>query len=51
MKENPKVSIDEIKTELQVTDRTIARYISEMKEGKVIDRIGPDNGGEWKVLI
>ena len=49
--ENPKISIDEMRIELDVTDRTNARYISELKEYKVIERIGPDNGGSWKILL
>lgn len=49
--DNPKVSIGEMTIELDVTDRTIARYISELKEHKVIDRIGPYNGGLWKILL
>ena len=49
--DNPKVSIDEMRIKLDVTDRTIARYISELKEHKIIDRIGPDNGGSWKILL
>ena len=49
--ENPKISIDEMRIALDVTDRTIARYISELKNHKVIDRIGPDNGGSWKILL
>lgn len=49
--DNPKVSIDEMRTELDVTDRTIARYISELKEHEIIVRIGPDNGGLWKILL
>ena len=48
---NPQVSIDEMRIALDVTDRTIARYISELKENKVIERIGPDNGGFWKILL
>ena len=32
-----------------VTDRTIARYISELKENGIIERKGPDNGGKWKI--
>lgn len=35
---------------LDVTDRTIARYISELKNKGIIERKGPDNGGEWKIL-
>lgn len=49
--ENPYISIYEMKTELHVTDRTVARYISDLKENKIIERVGPDNGGFWKILI
>ena len=49
--ENPKISIDETRMALDVTDRTITRYISELKNYKVIERIGPDNGGFWKILL
>lgn len=31
---------------LDVTDRTIARYISELKDKGIIERKGPENGGE-----
>jgi predicted HTH transcriptional regulator len=49
--ENPQISIDELRIAMGVTDRTIARYISELKNHKIIDRVGPDNGGSWSVLI
>ena len=49
--DNPQISIDEMRVSLNVTDRTVARYISELKENKVIERIGPDNGGVWKIRI
>ena len=45
--ENPNISIDELRIALDVTDRTIARYISELKDKGIIERKGPDNGGEW----
>ena len=48
---NPQVSIDEMRIALDVTDRTIARYIYDLKENKVKERIGPDNGGFWKILL
>ena len=47
--ENPNISIDELRIALDVTDRTIARYISELKDKDIIERKGPDNGGEWKI--
>ena len=45
--EKPNISIDELRIALDVTDRTIARYISELKDKGIIERKGPDNGGEW----
>lgn len=48
--ENPSISIDELRLVLDVTDRTIARYISELKNKGIIERKGPDNGGKWKIL-
>ena len=47
---HPNLSIDELRVDLDVTDRTIARYISELKNKGIIERKGPDNGGEWKIL-
>lgn len=49
--ENPQISIDEMRIALGVTDRTIARYISELKSYKVINRVEPDNGGRWEILL
>jgi predicted HTH transcriptional regulator len=49
--DNPQISIDDMRKALDVTDRTIARYISDLKAFKIIDRVGPDNGGSWKVLL
>jgi predicted HTH transcriptional regulator len=51
MIDNPQISIDDMRKALDVTDRTIARYISDLKKFKIIDRVGPDNGGSWKVLL
>ncbi len=48
--ENPSISFDELRRALGVTDRTIARYISELKDKGIIERKGPDNGGEWKII-
>lgn len=47
--ENPNISIDELRIALDVTDRRIARYISELKDKGIIERKGPDNGGKWKI--
>ncbi len=49
--ENPQISIDEMRKTMDVTDRTIARYISDLKEHNIIERVGPNNGGLWKILL
>lgn len=51
MSDNPKISADEMKNELELTNRTVEKYISDMKSRKIIDRLGPDKGGSWKVLL
>ena len=48
--EKPNISIDELRIALDVTDRTIARYISELKNKGIIERKGPDNGGKWEIM-
>ncbi len=49
--ENPHISIDEMRKTMDVTDRTIARYISDLTEHDIIERVGPDNVGLWKILL
>jgi predicted HTH transcriptional regulator len=51
MIDDPQISIDDMRKALDVTDRTIARYISDLKVLKIIDRVGPDKGGSWKGMI
>ena len=47
--ENPNISIDKLRIALGVTDRTIARYIAELKAKGIIERKCPDNGGKWEI--
>lgn len=49
--ENPNVSIEELRIALNVTDRTVASYLAELKNKDIIERNGPDNGGEWKITL
>lgn len=44
------ISIETIAEKLDVHKRTILRDIDELKKNLVIERIGGDFGGEWKVL-
>ena len=47
---NPYVSQNDIAKVIGVTPRTIARNINALR-GKYLNRIGPDKGGFWEVLL
>jgi ATP-dependent DNA helicase RecG len=47
--ENPKISANAMAEKLQMTSRQVERLLAEMKRKKIIERIGPNKGGEWKV--
>ena len=50
MDKDSRISIETIAEKLDVHKRTILRDIDELKKDLVIERIGGDFGGEWKVL-
>jgi len=46
----PHVTIDKLSASLNTTTRTIERNLKYLKAKNLIERIGPDKGGYWKVL-
>lgn len=48
--ENSTISAKQLAERLNTTDRTIEREIKKMKESKIIERIGGDRGGFWKII-
>jgi len=48
--ENPSVTIVEMEHSIGLTQRTIERALSKLKKTGKIRRIGPDKGGQWKVI-
>jgi ATP-dependent DNA helicase RecG len=50
IEQNNIVSAKEISMLLQVTDRTIEREIQKMRKMAIIERVGGDKGGYWKIL-
>jgi predicted HTH transcriptional regulator len=44
------VSLDTMSNQLDVSTKTVWRDITELKEQGVLERIGDDFSGEWKVL-
>ena len=50
IKENPYISVASIASECGVSSKTARNMIDELRENNMLVRIGPDNGGYWKVL-
>lgn len=51
MNKDSHIKVESIAEKLDVHKRTILRDIEELKKNLVIERIGGDFGGEWKVLM
>jgi len=49
--DNPKTTIDEISTLINKSPSAVGRAIRKLKEQGKLDRIGPDKGGYWEVLV
>ena len=50
LKKNPKITAQELSTELKKSTRTIERNIRELREKNIISRVGSDKTGFWKIL-
>lgn len=50
MRKNPKVTLAEMVTELEISRSAIQKHIFRLKETELVERIGPDKGGEWRVV-
>jgi len=50
IKKNKEISMLEISKLLNVNQKTIKRDIQILKTEGIIERIGPDKGGYWKIL-
>ncbi|OUD35371.1 ATP-binding protein [Flavobacterium sp. FPG59] len=47
---NNSISANEIGKLLGVTQRSIEKYIGTLKKDSIIERVGPDKGGHWKII-
>ena len=50
MDKDSHIDVDTIAEKLDVNRRTILRDIEELKKNHVIERIGGNFGGEWKIV-
>jgi ATP-dependent DNA helicase RecG len=51
MIENPKVTQKKLATIVGINDKNIRNNIQVLKKKGLVERVGPDKGGNWKVLI
>jgi len=49
VRNNSEITIDELSALLNKTTRTIERNIAKLKECGLLERIGANKGGYWKV--
>ena len=49
IKGNPKISQAEIADSLRMTIGSVKHHINKMKEDGIMERVGSDNGGYWKI--
>lgn len=47
--ENPKITQKQMAEQLKITTRQISRILKDLKEKKIIERIGSDRKGYWKI--
>ena len=50
IRNNSRISLINLSKILNVSRMTIFRDIEKMKENGIIDRVGPDKGGYWKII-
>lgn len=50
IKQNPHITQIQMCKELSVGRTTITNHIRKLKDNNIIERIGPDNGGYWKII-
>lgn len=50
MRKNPKVTLAEMVSELGISRSAIQKHILRLKDAQLLRRVGPDKGGEWRVV-
>jgi len=50
IRKNPQISAKDVSNILNISARTIERYISKFKKKKVLKRKGPAKGGYWELV-
>lgn len=49
IEENPKITRNELSNKLNITSDGVKYNLKKLVDNKIIERIGPDNGGYWEI--
>lgn len=49
--ENQYISASEMAKVIGITERAVEKQLAKLKDRDIIDRIGPDKGGHWKIKV
>ncbi len=47
---DPYITTSVLAEKLGISRRAVAKHIANLKVGKIVERIGPDKGGYWKII-
>jgi ATP-dependent DNA helicase RecG len=48
---NQYISASKMAEEIGITKRAVEKQLSKLKEKDIVDRVGPDKGGYWKINV
>jgi len=51
MHQNPKISIVEISTKLELSTTAIENNIKKLREKNILEHVGPAKGGQWRIIF
>ena len=49
IKLNPHITVSELAQQLDISTRAIANHIKTLKNENLLERVGADKGGYWKI--
>ncbi len=51
IKQNPKITLEEIANVLGISKRAVEKQVKKLREANIIERIGSDRSGWWKIKL
>lgn len=48
---NKYISASEMAKTIGITERAVEKQLAKLKEKDIVDRVGPDKGGYWKIIM